>query len=115
LQELLLGEIDDQPRELVERELPPDRRSDRQGLVARPGEAVEPPPDRVTHALRDPRAPALRRAEGLGRQRPLIRQEPDDLADEERISLGLGVDGANESLAGRKRAGGLDEAFDVLV
>jgi len=111
----VFGEIVDQPRKLVERELPPDRRSDRQGLVTGLGEALEPPPDHLTCTFGDARAPPFRRAERLRRQRSLFRQEPNDLTDEERVAFGLRMQGAHESLVRHECAGGLDEAFNVLM
>ena len=46
---------------------------------------------------------------------PSSRQEPDDLADEERVALGLGVQRADERLVRRESARRLDEARDVRV
>ena len=86
-------------RELVERELPADRRCDRQRLVAGPESRSSrlPIASRTPSGMRALQRSTCRRPR---RQRPLLRQEPDDLADEERVSLGLGVEGPDESRSG---------------
>ena len=57
----------------------------------------------------------LRGAGRFGRQRPLLAQEPDDLAYEERVALRLGVDRLDESHVRLEAADGFDESRDVLV
>src|SRR5262245_16320579 len=60
LQEPVLGEIVDQERELLECELPPDRRGNRQSLVTWRGESIEQLPDRLPPTLREAHAPPVR-------------------------------------------------------
>ena len=59
--------------------------------------------------------PTLQRGGGVELVEPTLRrQQSDDLADEERVALGLPVDRLDEGL-GRGQAGGhLDVAGDVL-
>ena len=88
--------------ERVEVELPPEDRRDREHLVAVVGEVLQPPADDLADALRDPDAPA---AGGVGLVEPALgREQAHDLADEERVALGLAVHRLDEGL-GRGSAG----------
>ncbi len=71
-QEAILGEIVDEPFELVEAELPADDRGDGERLVAAIGETVEAPPDHLAHTLGDANAPALASGEPFRGQLTLL-------------------------------------------
>ncbi len=87
--EELLGRRPGERREHVEAELATDRRRDAQHLVAGGGEPLQPSPDHLAHALRHGELGAGDLS--LGAEAPFGHQETHDLADEERIALGLAV------------------------
>src|SRR2546422_11388430 len=77
LQEPGVGEIVDQPLQLVEPEIPADHRSDHKRLVAALGETLEAYPDHLAHHLRDSDAPAHASVEPLRSQLSLLHDDPD--------------------------------------
>ncbi len=99
LAQLRLRDVAD-PGDQLAVELAADRRGDGQRAVGRLREPVEAAADHLADALRDVELP---RAGGGGRvlgQPPLAGEQADDLAEEERVALGLGVDRLGE--AGRR-------------
>ena len=76
--------------ESIDAELPPDDRRNGEHAIAVVGEAVEALADHLADALGDLDAPRLHLLRPL--DAALRDQEIDDLADEERVALGLPVD-----------------------
>ena len=114
LQDPILGDILDEPFQLVEPELPADDRGDGERLVAAIGETVEAPPDHLAHTLGNANTPALASGEPFGRQLALLSEQPDDLGDEEGIALTLRVHRADELGRREGAARRLDETANVL-
>src|SRR3989442_11569978 len=107
--EPVIGEMVNQPIQLVETDLPADDRSDHKRLVAALGETLEAPPDHLAHTLRDADAPALTSVEQFRSQLSLLNEEPDDFGDEEGVAFGLRMDCPDELGRRRDPARGLDE------
>src|SRR5262249_61436859 len=84
-----------------------------QHAVRLAGEMIEPASDRLPDALRDRDAPPRHVAGSL--KPPVRREEVDDLAHEERVSLCLAVDGGYEALRRLDPRRHLDEARDVRL
>ncbi len=110
LLELVLGEGADEPRKLVEPELPSEQRRDSQDVVAGAREAIEAAADDLAHALGDPEAPCLPIPESLWCQFAVLYQESEELPEEERVPLGVTMDRGDE----RTRRGDADGGFDEL-
>ena len=106
--QLLWLHVGDPPDQLL-LEVPADHRGDTQCLIGPVAEAIEAPADHLPNALRDLQ---LRRVTAAG-QLALAGEQPDDLADEERIAVRLLVDGLGQA-HGRRGAGGhLDVTLDT--
>ena len=84
----LLGEFADAP-ERVEPKLAPEHRGQDQDFVARFGEVTESETDGLPHSLRD--AQPRRHAFARRGEAALLLQQADDLAQKQRVSLGLRV------------------------
>ena len=105
--ELLGPHVRDPPDQLLV-EVTADHRRNPQRLVGLLAEAVETAADHLADALRDLQ---LRRAAAAG-QLALAGEQPDDLADEERVAVGLLLDGLGQSRRRRGARGHLDVALD---
>ena len=94
-------------------EVPADDRCDAEHLVAVLGQPVEPPADHLADALGDRQAP---RGHLVRRLEPAVRgEQAHDLVHEERVALGLAVDGPRQ---GRRRGAPgaqLEEALHVRL
>jgi hypothetical protein len=78
----------------VEREVPADHRGEPKHVVARCRQQIEAPADDLLHAFGDAHRRRQRRQRCA--EHTLLLQEPHDLAEEERIPLGLRVQGRSE-------------------
>ena len=101
-------------RELLEGELAAEDRGRAQDLLAALGEALEAAPDDLAHAVGDAHAPVLLGGQPLGGEGTLLDEEADDLGHEERVALGVAVDGGDQGLGWRDAGGAGDEAADVV-
>ena len=93
-----------------------DDGSDRKHLVARRRQQIEPPPDDLPDPLgnADRRRQCRQRRGAVGAKHTLLLQEPHDLAQEERISLGLGVEAGGQPCRRLRPARGGDEVVHLL-
>ena len=96
-------------RQRIEIELAAEHRGKREKPVALVREVAQAAADHLPHALRD----------GKRRRRRLVKaslrgEQPHDLADEQRVALGLGVHRRGQVGCGRAGRGELDEAGDVV-
>ena len=96
-----------QPLQRVEPELAAQHRGHREQALAVGREPAEAVPDHLAHALGQGRPPG--RGPRLV-ETPFGGEQPDELADEERVALGLSVHGSRESVAGGLARDQLDDA-----
>src|SRR5262249_35148779 len=101
VEQRILSLVADGGDELLEVERLPQDGGGAQDVVALGADAVEPVADRLLHALRDLQVPDRLSlpASALTPDGPLLDERLEDLLDEERIPLGLLLQGLGELLA----------------
>ena len=112
LEKVVVRELADS-RERFEPKLATEDRGQDQDLVARVGEVTETETDGLPHSLRD----AQPRRRGLARrgEAALLRQQADDLAQEEGVSFGLRVDRSDKAVGNLGSRGQADEVGDIVA
>ena len=99
-------------RHQVERNLDADHRRTGEKLPARVAEAGKPSTDDRLHALSD--AQRLADTVGWPAEASFLGEQPDDLADEQRVSLGLAMDGLGKTVGRPLTRGQFDVARDLI-
>ena len=101
------------PLERIDPELATEDRRHDQELVAILREVAETPADRLPHPLGNGGPPRCKVA--AGRQPALLREQPDDLVEEQRVAVGLRVDRRDERLARFDPRRQTDEVRDLAA
>ena len=113
-EQALLAEIVGEGGELLDAELAAEHRGRAQDLLAALREALEAAADDLPHAVGDAHAPVLPGRQPLGREGTLLDEQAHDLGHEERVALGVAVDGRDQGVGRRDAGRAGDEAADVL-